>query len=240
MDFATLRRELLYSMKDIASRMSKVILVDYYDKVAKEDRYLLAMFEDAYRSVIMFCLAIQNVAISQSGVLLRQLLEQTAICYILVSHPELKQDYTDHYKTRLDLADLNKAKQIKEIAKKYNIPNDPNALTFMDYGWIKFENPRDCNEEGMIRYAGFDDIISWKKKYLDKLAHSSFASIGFVSEDNSFPIVDNFVEIASKLFDHLCCGFHNLTKFAFAFDNVDLFNGRFRKLYEAYQVPKTN
>ena len=35
MDFVTIRRELLYSMQEIASHMSKVILVDYYDKVAK-------------------------------------------------------------------------------------------------------------------------------------------------------------------------------------------------------------
>lgn len=236
MDFITLRRELIHSMHDIASQMSKVILVDYYDKLEKEDRYILAMFEDAYRSVIMFCLSIQNVAISQAGVLLRQLLEQTAICYILVTRPELKNDYVDHYKTRLELADLNKAKQIKKLATKYNIPNNLNALTFMDYGWIKFNDPRDCNEEGMLKYAGFEDIVSWKKQYLDKLAHSSFVSIGFVTEDNSFPIVNNFIEIACKLFDHLCVAFHNLTKFDFKFNDVDLFNSQFRELYVNYYI----
>ncbi len=236
MDFVTLRRELLHSMHEIASQMSKVILVDYYDKLDKEDRYILAMFEDAYRSVIMFCLAIQNVAISQAGVLLRQLLEQTAICYILVTHSELKSDYVDHYKTRLRLADLNKAKQIKELAKIYNIPENPTALTFMDYGWIKFESPKECNEEGMLKYAGFNDIISWKKQYLDKLAHSSFVSIGFVSEDNSFPIVNSFIEIAGKLFDYLCVAFHNLTNFNFKFSGVDLFNSQFREFYKNYHL----
>ena len=236
MDFITLRRELMYSMQDISSQMSKVILTDYYDKLGKENTYILAMFEDAYRSVIMFCLAIQNVAISQSGVLLRQLLEQAAICYILVTHPELRNDYIDHYKTRLALADLNKAKQIKELSAKYNIPNDPSALTFMDYGWIKFENPRDCNEEGMLRYAGFEDIISWKKQYLDKLAHSSFTGLNLMGEDKSFPIVNNFIEIAGKLFDHLCVAFHNLTKFSFEFDGVDLFNSQFRELYKNYHI----
>ncbi len=236
MDFITLRRELMHSMQDIASQMSKVILVDYYDKLDKEDRYILAMFEDAYKSVIMFCLAIQNVAISQAGVLLRQLLEQTAICYILVTHPELKKEYVDHYKTRLELAALNKAKQIKQLAAKYNIPENPSALTFMDYGWIKSDDPRDCNEEGMLRYAGFDDIVSWKKQYLDKLAHSSFVSIGFVAEDSSFPIVNNFIEIAGKLFDHLCVAFHNLTEFDFKFKDVDSFNSQFRELYKDYHT----
>lgn len=238
MDFITLRRELIYSMQDISSRMSEVILLNYYDKFDKEDKYMLAMFEDAYRSVIMFCLGIQNVAISQSGVLLRQLLEQTAICYILVSHPELKSGYADHFKTRLDLAELNKAKQIKKLAAKYNIPEKPSALTFMDYGWIKFDNPQDCNEEGMLKYAGFNDIISWKKIYLDKLAHSSFVGLNFIGDDNSFPIVNNFIEIASKLFDHLCVAFHNLTKFDFKFDGVDLFNSKFRELYRSYYVDK--
>ena len=216
--------------------MPEGILVDYFDKVNKDDKYVLAMFEDAYKSVNMFCLAIQDVAISQAGVLLRQLLEQTAICYILVTHPELKNDYVDHYKTRLELADLNKAKQIKALSEKYGIPNNQNALAFMDYGWIKFENPKECSEEGMLKYAGFDDIISWRKKYLDKLAHSSFASIGFVGKDSSFPIINNFVEIASKLFDHLCVAFHNLTKFDFKFDGVDLFNSRFRELYKSYHI----
>lgn len=236
MDFITLRRELLHSMCDISTKMPEVILTQYYDKLGKENTYILAMFDDAYRSVIMFCTAIQNVAISQSGVLLRQLLEQSAICCILVNHPELRNDYVDHYKTRIELAELNKAKQIKELSIKYGIPNNPSALTFMDYGWIKFENSWKCNEEGMLKYVGFDDIVAWKKQFLDKLAHSSFTSLTLMGEDGTFPIVNNFIEIAGKLFDHLCVAFHNLTKFDFKFDGVDLFNSRFRELYKNYHI----
>lgn len=240
MDFETTRKELLKSINVISNNMRDVILHDYYDYLGVDNKYLLSMFCDAYDGFNVFCFALREAAVSQAGLLLRQLLEQTAICYILVSHEELRTKYVEHYKLRIELANLNKAKQIKEISNRYGVPNNPNALSFMDYGWLGFENHNNCNEDGMLEYAGLGDVIPWRKKYLDKLAHTSFLTTSLMGEEGDFPIVNNFIEIAGKLFDYLCVAFHNLTKFNFVFGGVDLFNDLFRMLYQKYKIDIRN
>lgn len=240
MDFNESKRNLLESMDDISLKMRDEILLKYFDCLGNDAKYLLSMFVDAYDGFNIFCYTLQKAAVSQAGLILRQLLEQAAICHILVSHSELREKYVEHYKLRIELADLNKGKQIKELSKRYNVPNDSRALAFMDYGWIGFKDSKDCNEDGMIEYADLGDIIPWRKMYLDKLAHTSFVTASLIGKEGDFPIVNNFIEIAAKLFDYLCVAFHNLTQFNFVFDGVDLFNDNFRKQYKLYKLPSKN
>ena len=86
----------------------------------------------------------------------------------------------------------------------------------------------------MIRFSGFEDLLSWKKKYLDKFSHASFTSLDTIGENGDFPILNSFMDIATKLFDSLCVAFHNFTKFSFVFSEVDLFNNNFRPLYSCF------
>ena len=234
MEFIELRKELLKSMNQIAIEMEDIILLRYFDKLGNDKKRLLSIMQDAYKTLDLFCIAIQKGAIVQAGLLLRQFLEQVAISFVLVQHQDLISKYNEHCKFRLETANLKKHEQIKEASKRFGVPENRDALTFIDYGWIPFDNTKDCNEDGMLRYAGFDDIIVWRKLYLDKTAHMSYTSNDFLGDTHDFPILNNFMQIAGKLFDHLCVAFHNLSKFAFAFYGEDLFNGVFRPAYSSF------
>ena len=191
------------------------------------------MFIDAYQTIDILCYSLQHSAIGQAGILLRQLLEQTSISCILAEHQELLPKYIEHMKLKKELMELLPHEQIEKISKQYNIKQNPSvAYSYLDYGWIPLKSFKEQNEDGMIVYAGFKDILSWKKTYLDKIAHSSFTTIDFLGKEYDFPIVSRFIEIMCKLFDHLCVYFHNLTKFNFVFDGQDFFK-QFRDVYSS-------
>lgn len=235
MEQTELRQELIKTMNEISSKMRDHILLDYFDKLGDDKKYVLSMMIEAYQTVDVFCYAMQNTSLTQAGLLLRQLLEQVAISYILVEHPETLLKFIEHYKLRKEWINLKKGEQIEKISEKYGVPDKPIALAYLDYGWIGFDDIKKCNEDEMLIYAGFKDILPWRKMYLDKLAHTSFTSTDLLGEQNDFPITRNFLEIACKLFDYLCVAFHNLTKFSFIFDNNNLF-ASFRLLYSDFNI----
>lgn len=229
-----IKREILKTINQISSSMKSIILNNYFDKYGPEQKYCLAMFNEAFQTFDVFCYAMKEVALTQSGLLLRQCLEQTAIAFILVQHPETLAKFVEHYKLRKEWVNLKKGEQIDKISERFNVPNNSSALAYLDYGWIGFDDLKKCKEDEMLMYAGFKDILSWRKIFLDKFAHASFTTIDLAGDSYDFPIMNNFIEIGCKLFDYLCCAFHKLTEFDFIFDDESLF-AKFRGLYSSYK-----
>ena len=224
-------RELLKNMDQISRHMREIIYLNYFDKLGNENKYLLSMMSDAFRTVKILCFVIQDIAITQAGTLLRQFLEQVAISYILVEHHDLLPKYVEHYKLRDELVNYTGEERMRIASEKLSV-SPRCALAYLDYGWIGL-SANASNETNMLKFAGFEDIIVWKKRYLDKMAHSSFVSINLAGPDNDYPILTNFMEIAAKLFDYLCVAFHNLTHFGFVFDGEKLFE-KFRDSYNKF------
>ena len=225
-----LRKELLKSMNQISIDMPGIIYNKYFDKLGDKNKYILSMADDAYKSVDVFCYPMQHVALSQAAAVLRQLLEQVSIITILTNDDELLKKYIEHFKFRQTNNSLSRKKLIDAVSEHFGIENNRFALTYLDYGWMKCDEGRNCGEDEMIRMAGFEDILYWRKTFLDKMAHAAYTSTNFLVDDD-FPIMDDLIRIASKLFDYLCVAFHNLTGFDFLFDKKDLFNEEFRQLY---------
>lgn len=220
-------RDILASMHSISHEMTEIVYLRYFDKLGNESKYILSVMLDAYKSVEVFCLAMQEIALVQAGALLRQLTEQVAISSILVERQELLPAYIDHHKFRAAIMNLEKEEQKRRISENYGV-SMREAFSFLDYGWIE----KGYNEKKMLMFASFDGIVGWKQAYLDKMVHCTITSTSLVGPNQDYPITKAFVQIASKLFDHLCVAFHNLTNFAFVFDGEDRFNGVFRELYK--------
>lgn len=220
-------RDILASMHSISHDITEILYLRYFDKLGNENKYILSVMLDAYKSVKVFCLAMQEIALVQAGALLRQLTEQVAISSILVERPELRPAYIDHHKFRTAIMDLEKEEQKRRISENYG-SYKREAFPYLDYGWIE----KGYNERKMLMFAGFNDIVRWKEAYLDKMVHCTITSTSLVGPNQDYPIAEAFIQIASKLFDHLCVAFHNLTNFAFVFDGEDRFNGVFRELYK--------
>lgn len=212
-------------MDVIALDMRDIITNNYFDSY---DKYLCSMFIDAFCGVDLFCAAVQRVYVSQAGIIIRQLLEQVSIVQILVTRLELLPSFINHYNFKIEINNLSKEERKEKIIEKFKVSKSNANENFLDYGWI---NPS-FNEDKMIEFAGFGDFIIWKQKYLNKFAHSSFVTTSAIC-DGEFPIIDEFIHMVAKLFDHLCCAFHNYTGFDFIINNIDLFTD-FRNKYKNY------
>ena len=220
------RNALLESMHLISSQMRDVIFLNFFDIF---DKHILSMFNDAFSSVDLFCVAIGRVYVTQAGLLLRKLLEEVSIATILVNKPNLLPLYKEHYEFKVKISNLTINEQKTKTIEKFKISPKKANNNFLDYGWIE----PNCDENKMIEIAGLQDIIAWKTLYLNKFAHSSITSISTIG-DGTFPILNEFVLICSKLFDHLCVVFHNFTGFNFVFNGQDLFHDSFRENYTAF------
>ena len=225
-------RELLRTMDETASSMTEIIFMKYFDNVEPKQKYLLAMYDDTFKTVSVFCQALSKVALTQAGDMLRKLIEQVAILNVLIDHPEKLSKFVEHYKLRKEIWDKSKSQQITIVSQKFGVQDDPRALTYLDYGWVSNK----CNETQLLLEAGFSDMVSWKKMFLDKFVHSSYTNVDLAGEHYDYPIIQHLVEIASKCFDNLCCSFHKLTNFDFVIDKRDMFQGEFRPLYEQFKI----
>lgn len=228
-----LHRELLKVMDDISFRMPEEIFTNQFDKRGTEGKYLLSLFEDAFKTVETFCEGMKIAAITQCGMLLRLLLEQVSIIAVTYNNAEILARYVRHFKYRLDISDLPKGKQFDAINKEFSLGEDyKKPLAYLDYGWLGngIMNERNM-EDALIIRAGNKDCLAWKKKYLDKLAHQSFTYTNNADTETGSTLTHPFMDIACKLFYNLCCFYHTYTAFDFIWENESKFQGIFRPLY---------
>jgi hypothetical protein len=187
----------------------------------------------------MTCESLSKACVSQAAVLLRLLLESASIIHVLVQNPDLLEEYIKHIKIRLEIG-LNPDEESDLLEKYFPDIEKNQRLKYMDYGWFKSKMQTvirkgkviEPSVTDLIRLAGFDEIISWKKLYLDKLSHQSYTMLNMIDKNGDIPIVINFIQILCKLFDHVCCDFHAITGFEFIFDGISKFQSEFREIYK--------
>lgn len=234
-------KELLGCMANISIEMSEVILLNYFDKLGVNKKYLLCLFNESYKSVFIVCEAIKHGCISQAATVLRLLLESTSLIRVLINYPDLLEKYIKHFIIRID---ISHAPDKERTILEESFPNvkSNKRLSYMDYGWFesklepRIENGQlitpKASEIELIKLAGFNDLVEWKRQYLDKISHQSFMMENMLDSNGEYPLLIRFIEIMCKLFDYLCCDFHQLTNFDFVFNGISMFQGNFRKLYE--------
>lgn len=232
-----LHRDLLKAMDDISFRMPEEIFTNQFGKRGTEGKYLLSLFEDAFKTVETFCEGMKIAAITQCGMLLRLLLEQVSIITVTYNDAETLARYVRHFKFRIDISDMPKGKQFNAIKKEFSLGDDyKKPLAFLDYGWLGNGIMDERNtEDALIIRAGNSDCLAWKKKYLDKLAHQSFTYANTTDTETGSTLARPFTDIACKLFFNLCCFYHAYTGFEFIWDNESKFQEIFRPLYRRFK-----
>jgi|GEM_PF-1362988 len=231
-----LHRNLLMAMDDIAWRMPEEIYLHHWDAGPANRKYTLATFEDAFKSLELFCEGMKISAITQCGMILRLLLEQTAIAKTLTQHQELLNEYVHHYKFRIIVNDLSINKRNDEIRKEFAFDEKVcSPLQFLDYGWLGNGIEKEKNkEDSLIIRAGLGDILAWKKRLFDKFSHQSFNSTSTLNPAIGSTMIYPYIDIAAKLADELCCAFHSLTNFDFVWDGESKFQDIFRPRYKKF------
>ena len=64
MEQTELRQELIKTMNEISSKMRDHILLNYFDKLGDDKKYVLSMMIEAYQTVDVFCYAMQNTSLT--------------------------------------------------------------------------------------------------------------------------------------------------------------------------------
>ena len=232
-----LQRELLKAMDDISFRMPEEIFLHLFDRHGDEGKYVLSLFQDAFKTVETFCEGMKIAAITQCGMLLRLLLEQVSIIAMIYNDAERLSRYIRHFKYRLKISDMSKSKQSNAIKQEFSLDADyKNPLAFLDYGWLGDGIMDEKNmEDALIIRASNEDCLVRKKKYLDKLAHQSFTYVNTADIEKGSTLAEPFMEIACKLFYNLCCYYHAYTEFEFVWDGDSKFQRTFRPLYSKFR-----
>lgn len=224
---------LLICMSDISQRMNEEIYLHEFDHLGPQNKYILSLFDEAFRSIDLFCDGMSMGILIQNGMILRLLIEQASIIKCLCREPKLLPAFIHHHKFRKSIYMLSKSKQIAAIKKEFNLGKDEKApFQFLDYGWLGDEAIKAKNKEDyLISRAGYRDCLAWKKMYLDKFAHQSFTFVDFVDDERREELQRAFMEISCKMFDEICCLFHSLTGFEFVWDGISKFQDYFRPAY---------
>ena len=226
-------RDLLQVMDDISYKMPEIIYLKYWDKFGNKHKHLFSLYSESFKSTFSICRLLSDGCVCQSAVVLRLLLESVSIICILSDHPELIERFAKHNNIRLEVAMMDKKEELETLKKYFPNVKDGRYLAYMDYGWFEPLTTNRITEKEMIAVAGLSDLISWKEKFFDKIAHQSFTTEVMIGQkDGEIPFVGDEILILCKLFDHLCVHFHNLTKYDFVNNGIDDFNDRFRKIYK--------
>ena len=224
---------LLKNMYDISSKMSDVILVNYFD----DNRYLYDLYNEAFRSIKGFCTLINDGAlISQATAVLRMGLEQTAIIRVLESNKNLLDEYIEHAKARLELNAKEHKEKNELIRKRFTdkIGKTDNPIAFLEYGWLKAIT-NEYSFDSLIKAANIqknsDIVLSWKNT-LNQFVHGNIKLTNLAStEDGILEFGQETIRLAATLMDTLICDFHNENGFDFVLDKKN-YQKTFRLIFE--------
>ena len=107
-------------------------------KVTKQKR-LYSMIIEAFRSFSAFSRLIRMDFLVQSCAVLRVFIEEVSKIVILEQHPELYEVFEKHCQVRESLIEMTQKERKKIVLKEFNLSDNlyNNALSYLDYGWIK-------------------------------------------------------------------------------------------------------
>jgi hypothetical protein len=212
---------LRYDIETISAAMPDIIFTRYYDQVPSQQKYVLSLCYDSYKTIEVFCPCLPKAALVQASSLLRLLIDEACTACVLFDHLELLADFIEHYHFRDSIEGKSVSQRIKMTVEHY--PQEKldhrNALEFVDYGWAKplSENKEDYGLDTIIEATGLlNELKNWRR-VCDRSVHLSVQSCQYLHDDAAEALSDELVYIAAVLFDQLSYRFHNATGFDFAF-----------------------
>ena len=109
-----------------------------------EQKRLYSLIVEAFRSFSAFSRLIRMHFLVQSCAVLRLFIEEVSKIVILEQHPEIYDTFARHCQVREMVLDMSQKDRKKTVIREFELGENQfsNALSYLDYGWIKSLNDR--------------------------------------------------------------------------------------------------
>ena len=178
-----------------------------------EKKRLYSLIIEAFRSFSAFSALIKNHFLVQSSAVLRMFVEQVSKIVILEQHPELYETFEKHCEVRESVLDMTQRERKKYVLEAFNLNENQylNALSYLDYGWIK-----SLNKDGHYGYHEMLKLACCENSsiltyidHLDQFIHQNIDSHSLSEEGFKYLELDNMY-LSFICFEKLLVSFCNL------------------------------
>lgn len=178
-----------------------------------EQKRLYSLIVEAFRSFSAFSRLIRMHFLVQSCAVLRLFIEEVSKIVILEQHPELYDTFVRHCQVREMVLDMSQKDRKKTVLREFGLRENQfsNALSYLDYGWIKSLNDRgQYGYHEMLKLACVENstILAYIDN-LDQFIHQNIDSHSLTHEGFEAFELDNMY-LAFIGFEKLLVSFHNL------------------------------
>ena len=185
----------------------------YYveSKRKPEEKVFYNLIADSFLTLFSYCKLMFENAWSQAFTVLRMGLEQISAVFLLITRPDALEKYIDLYKLKVQFINIESEDDKKAFRKEHNIPSMYND--YFDYSWVSsFTADGKYGRNQMIELAKLEEFLTDIEQSLNAFSHGSM-SVFQMSGDN-WNVMKRYGRRASliccKLYDFLCCSYHNL------------------------------
>lgn len=179
MKFSEIRlSEKINDARNLIYEYSKSIIADI-DKILKErkphsdETPYYDLIAESFFSIQSFCLLVKEGLISSACAILRIILEQASISYLLSKNPDAKTRFLQIKKDMIPYLVANKEDKSKEesqIRQKYSL-NRLNIHNFFDYGFCVTLGCKSMNLKSICEKANTSKIYDMTTEFLHGFAH---------------------------------------------------------------------
>lgn len=205
--------QMLSLIMDSSHSMPDYVFHYYVDfKKNPEEKIFYNLIADSFLTLFSYCKLMFENAWSQAFTVLRMGLEQVAAVFLLTTKPGTLQKYIDLYKLKVQFINIESEDDKKEFLKTNNIPKNK-VNDFFDYSWISsFTSDGKYGRNQLIELSRLEEFLVDIEQSLNAFSHGSM-SVFQMSGDN-WNVMKRYGRRANltccKLYDFLCCSYHNL------------------------------
>ena len=184
--------------------------VDFKKK--PEEKIFYNLIADSFLTVFSFCKLMRENAWSQAFTLLRMGIEQVAAVFIISNMDGALEEFIKLHNLKITYLNIDSEQDKKDFLSANGIAKN-RINDFFDYSWVsKFTNDGTYGRKQMIELARLDEFLVDIEQSLNAFSHGSI-SVFQMSGDN-WDVMKRYGRRACltccKLYDFLCCSYHNL------------------------------
>lgn len=204
--------QMLSLIMDSSHPMPDYVFHFYVDfKKKPEEKIFYNLIADSFLTMFSYCKLVFENAWSQAFTVLRMGLEQVAAICLLTHTPGALEKYIDLHKLKVRFINIESENDKKAFLKEHNISNKYND--YFDYYWVSdFTSDGKYGRNQLIKLARLEEFLTDIEQSLNAFSHGSM-SVFQMSGDN-WKIMKRYGMRANltccKLYDFLCCSYHNL------------------------------
>lgn len=206
-------KELHIQALDAAKELSDLGPDIVFSMQLTEKKRLYYLVIEAFRSFSAFCILIKKNFLVQSSSILRMFVEQMSKIVILYEHPEIYDTFVKHCKVREEVLDMSQKERKRKVIEVFDLNENQytNALSYLDYGWIK-----SLNKDGKYGYHEMlnlscmenTTILKWVD-HMDQFIHQNVNSLS-IDYAGFEQMKYEYIHFSLICFDKFYVSFHNL------------------------------